>query len=67
MSAKVNQNSSKTVVVCQLCQGHMPATLLDQRGICPDCAAYNHANQGDKHLLSLTSSTNRSAGRKGGA
>lgn len=52
--------------ICLLCGSTMPANLLDQRGICPDCAAYNHANQGDKHLLSLTGSTHRSSGGKGG-
>jgi hypothetical protein len=34
--------------------------------LCPTCAAYNRAGKGDKHLLSLTGSADRSSGGKGG-
>lgn len=52
--------------VCVICQEPTPAVKLESRGLCSTCAAYNHAGQGDKHLLSLKGSTDSRTGGKGG-
>jgi ribosomal protein L40E len=61
---QTNKKPLQQPAVCLLCGSTMPANLLDQRGICLDCGAYNANAAADRHLLeTISTKPNLSRGK----